>query len=101
MIRAISGPQATTADFDSHAKRNIALPDGMCPCRWASCSLFQSSATTKLPKIKKRKYLAFLNVDESSGLALAGNGGHFDFWFWATFDPTRAVTEVMERNSHG
>jgi hypothetical protein len=100
-FRFVSTPTPVAADFDSYAAQNKPIPTGIgvCPCRWASCSLYADLATVekkrKLKSLRKYRFAARLTIREQSGY-LKEDSGHIDFWMYDTFDPVAAIVETTE-----
>lgn len=98
VFRLVEHNPPTEDCFKSHAAKGRPLPStGVSPCAWASCSLFkESGALTRLSRLKKKfPYLASLTIPAESGRHTS-NGVHVDFWRYATFNISSAVTSVTE-----
>lgn len=82
------------SDFESSAKQGKPCPPKVDLCRWSSCSLFETehgvTSLKKLPKFKGKGHFS-LSISRGVGRALRGSGGHVDFWFYATVDPSSLV----------
>lgn len=97
--RLIPGGKAVDGHFDSHCAMGKPCPPELSPCRWSSCSLFESRATAlkqfKLPKVRKRfSHFAILKIAPGSGYSVHKESGHIDFWMFANFNPVNAITGV-------
>lgn len=103
VLRLVSRQAVSEEDFSSHAKLGKTPPSKVCPCRWASCSVFSTSsgehrtkAHVKLPKLRGKRYVAEVQLTPTSGLVqyASSNSGHIDFWMFSTFDPVENVLDV-------
>lgn len=100
VIRLVAGPTVTQDDFKSHAALGMQIRAGITPCRFASCSVFMDGRLTKLPRLKDKEYLAYLQIDSKSGKWSYGNSGHIDLWMYQGFDPVAATIRVVRKNSN-
>lgn len=100
-FRFVATTAPTAADFDSYAAQGHQLPDGIsvCPCRWASCSLFSDIRTVqkkrKLKSLKKYRFVVELKIAAKSG-RLKESYGHIDFWMYNNFDPLAAILMIKD-----
>lgn len=103
-FRFVLAKSPVVGDFASHAAKQMPLPEGIdvCPCRWASCSLYSDLATVhkkrKIKSLKKYPFIAELKIAAKSG-RLVENSGHIDFWMYDTFDPLAAIVVVRGLNN--
>ena len=93
---SLAYPRRKSAIFPLVALGEL-LPPGMCPCRWASCSLFTdidelAKKRRTFKKLQKFPFAAQLEIAANSG-ALLGKK-HIDFWMYDTFDPVAAIVDV-------
>jgi hypothetical protein len=84
--------------FASAAAKLEPIPEGVSPCRWASCSLFSDLETVikkrnTFKKLRKYMFAAQVNIPGASG-KMVQDSKHIDFWMYDTFDPLTAVVVV-------
>lgn len=95
--RFIKGTVASESCFCSFAKLNRENKSNVCPCRWASCSLYIGDRNTlemmKLPKFKNFKARVEMNIPLGSGRSKTVDR-HIDFWAYDSFSFLGAVTRV-------
>ena len=99
VCRFVSVIPPTITDFDSHLKLGKTPPAGLTDlCRFASCSVFKINKNgpnlNKLPKIKNKKFLVKLTLNNDSGKVLEGKNNHFDWWMYKSYDPTLSCVQV-------
>ena len=91
--RTLPSQQASSGDFDSHAKLGIYCPPGVDPCRAASCSLMTNQAAAEkllqLPRYKNGS-VAQLEIPKGSGLSKTKKQ-HIDFWAYSGFNFLDAI----------
>jgi len=95
-FRLLSSEPPSKAHFASQAAEGRLCPNGVDPCRWASCSFFTDKPLSllKLPHIRKRfGFLATLKIPPARGRSVL-TGSHIDYWRYAGVDPTEFVLEV-------
>lgn len=100
LVRFVRNMPPVQSDFESHSKLGKQRPPTVPPCKWASCSLFQTRdaalAKFKLPRLRQLfSGVAIINIPENSGQSVAKNG-HVDFWMFSSFDPLNSVVDVEE-----
>lgn len=107
VIRFVDSPSKadlSDSDFKSFAALGLSCRPNIDPCRWASCSFFESTSckgfitATKIPKLK-RKYLAELKIPFGAGLSMRSEKGHIDFWRFSNFNPIHEVLKVRENEA--
>jgi hypothetical protein len=98
VFRLVPTDHVESKHFDSYAKINlIPRPPSVDACRWASCSVYrETTAITKLPKVRGMRFVAKFKIDKKSGLAKEKKSGHLDFWMYAAFNPLETCTIVTE-----
>lgn len=98
--RFLRNEEPSEACFSSHAGRGRPCPEGTCPCRWASCSLFIGDELTsnmmKTPMFKRFKARAKLEIAAGSGRSQV-NDKHVDFWAYEGFSFLSAVVKVVPK----
>lgn len=96
-FRFVSTATPKADAFESYATKGGLPPDGVDPCRWASCSLYPDLATVnkkrKLPGLKKYGFVAEIIIKAGSG-HLIEDSKHIDFWMYDTFDPVASIVIV-------
>lgn len=94
--RFIKGQDPVLEDFMSHAALGKNCPQGVCECRWASCSLVPNenalAIKAKLPRFKRMRAAGF-RVPSGSGESHV-TGNHIDFWRFSSFEPLRNVCSI-------
>ncbi|GGF79811.1 hypothetical protein GCM10007301_44890 [Azorhizobium oxalatiphilum] len=101
LLRFVEREVPVFDDFVSHAALGKPVPPGVCPCRWASCSFFRVEKIGKLPSIKNKPFIAYVELDHTAGLCNENaKNGHMDVWLSTKFDPNRAVTNVIRRSQN-
>lgn len=100
VIRFIPAKPALPEHFESYASQGEPLRRGVCPCAWASCSVFvdtmkpeQIAGLLKFPKLRNMKFQAFVDIDATSGMGSIKASGHIDLWMYESFDPVAAVAK--------
>ncbi|MBO9509453.1 hypothetical protein [Thalassospira sp. A3_1] len=109
VIRLVSHQGSLTEkDFASYAAINEqGKPNNLCPCRWASCSVFSgpekihaARAVARLPKFRKRnlRYAAYLELNNDSGVYERSPNGsaHCDLWMYEHFNPIANTNDPIE-----
>lgn len=101
MIRLAKTDTPAPDCFVSHAAKGLPIRGGASPCAHASCSLFyhdreheQINAMRRLPRFKNFTHAFLVEIDDNSGMGLAGHGKHLDLWMFKSFDPVAAVVSV-------
>jgi hypothetical protein len=100
-FRFVATKTPVAGDFDSYAAKQVPLPEGLnvCPCRWASCSLYPDLATVykkrKIKSLKKYPFVAELTIAANIG-RLVEDLSHIDFWMYDTFDPLTAIVVIKD-----
>lgn len=95
IVRFLPANPPAQDHFDSHAAKGKPRPKSINPCVWASCSFLRDKATALkyLPKIRGNyKLLALLTIPKGAGLSKGDK--HIDFWFFESFDPLCAITDI-------
>jgi hypothetical protein len=96
--RFIPSAIPAAADFASYAANGEPPPEGVDPCRWASCSLYADLSTVhkkrKLKNLRNYSFVAQMKIEAGSGMLLQ-RSSHIDFWMYDTFNPTAAVVDVI------
>lgn len=95
--RFLRSSQPTEACFASHAAKNIENKKAVCPCKWASCSLYQGERNTKeMLKLQMFKnFVARAKVEIPAGSGHSKQDGtHVDFWEFDHFSFISAVVQV-------
>lgn len=102
VLRLVSSEQPTLADFHSQAALGRERRGDVDECCHASCSVFKADKKInraqqlrKLPKIKSRKHVAYLDLGPDAGLAKhSEHTNHIDLWLFKDFNPLGAVQSV-------
>ena len=96
--RFVSGPDATAADFLSHAALGKPCANGADECRWASCSLIPTEdamrAKAKLPGLRTKTPIK-IQIPLGSGRSIS-TAQHIDFWRYVGFDPLENLIKEAE-----
>jgi hypothetical protein len=102
LLRLVEGPAVIEADFDSQEKLGYQCTVENGECTWASCSMFLPSVPksklmtlTKYKRLQKKKHVAYVSVDQSSGIAKVGQSKHVDLWIFEAYQPSLNVTDVV------
>lgn len=100
LIRFVRSNPPTEDDFRSHAALGKQCPKQVCPCRWASCSFFDSirKELLKLPRFRNFSHAAVIRVSTADGKVVAGAQGHYDVWAYTHWDILGAVYDVVDLN---
>jgi hypothetical protein len=102
VLRLVKSAKPTTDDFLSQAAIGLERRGDTDECCHASCSVFKvdekvnrAQQLRKLPRIKSRKYVAFLDLGPTAGQAkVSKHSNHIDLWLFKAFNPLSAVQSV-------
>lgn len=103
LMRLVPSDSVIDAHFDSYAAQKLecTIPDK--ECEWASCSMMLPStekhritSLLKFKRLKEMKYLAYVDVSETSGQAIISETKHVDFWFFRNTEPTSLVQKTVK-----
>lgn len=102
LVRLVQGPTVSEADFDSQDKLGYECTIDGGECEWASCSMFLPSvpkhkleSLTKYKRLRNKRHIAYISVDENSGVAKVGHSKHVDLWMFETYLPSSKVINVV------
>ncbi|MBU1313957.1 MAG: hypothetical protein KJ947_22450 [Alphaproteobacteria bacterium] len=102
LVRLVEGPDVTEADFDSQEKLGYECTIENGDCEWASCSMFLPSVPkhklvtlTKYKRLKKKKHVAYVEINELSGIAKVGTSKHVDVWMFQDYTPSANIGRVV------
>jgi hypothetical protein len=102
VLRFVPSRDISEQDFRSHSSLGKSRPRGVDACRWSSCSVYAEGTShaklnkmAKLPGLAHMKYVAQIEIDNSSGRVLQ-KGLHLDAWFYKAFDPIRTCRIYLE-----
>ena len=96
LLRLVTSATPTADDFSVGSSEQRKKPQNCDLCRWLACSVWLAatprnrlSALTRLPKLRDRKYIAFLKVGPDAGRQKPHDTdpNHISLWMYATFDP--------------
>jgi hypothetical protein len=107
LLRLVEGEVPNESQFDSHAALGFECALEGRECEWASCSMFLPSierhklaSLQKFKRLKNKSHVAFISVDQSSGIAVIKPTKHVDLWMTEQFLPTQHVHSVVSLDSY-
>jgi hypothetical protein len=94
LLRLVGPHDLCNADFHSHMALNFPCPSPERACEWASCSMFLTSTPAhqlnglrKFKRLKGKTRVAFIDVNQQTGIAHIKDTKHVDVWMYSSFDP--------------
>lgn len=105
LVRLVRTDPPTAEDFRScHLEGKTPSRKDHDPCAWQGCSFFaEETPREKIDGIAKyknhadKKFLAFIRIDEQSGVIKIGpDGHHTTVWLYAAFVPENSAEKVVQ-----
>ncbi|MEP1230432.1 MAG: hypothetical protein ABJG88_07130 [Litorimonas sp.] len=104
LLRLVEKENPTEQDFLSFHDIEGKVRTNVCKCMSFGVSYFSVNADkhyiadlTKLPKLKKKRYIATVNISAQDGAVQKtdpNKNGHYCFWRKKSFDPLSNISEV-------
>ncbi|WP_439360529.1 hypothetical protein [Bradyrhizobium sp. DASA03007] len=102
VLRLVKSAKPTMDDFLSQASLGLERRGDTDECCHASCSVFKvdekvnrAQQLRKLPRIRSRKHVAFLNLGPTAGRAkVSQHSNHIDLWLFKAFNPLSAIQSI-------